>query len=594
MSGQWDAGPSGGGPSHDDPPSGGVRTTRAAARAAERGTERGTGASVPAPRSGGRAEARRAAQGKGGGGSRGKAAAAASGHRGRGRKPKRNVKKIIAWTAAGVMVLIVGTGGAIYYKLNGNISSFDSDAISKDRPAEAQADANGNKPVNVLLIGSDSRAGGNSNLGGGGEGGARSDTTILLHVYADHKHAVGISIPRDSLVTVPACKLPNGKWTKELPNQMFNSAFSVGNTEQGNPACTQNTVEKLTGVRVDHTIEVNFEGFAAMTSAVNGVDACLPNDIYEGDINPNLGHKGKVVLPKGTQKLSGQKALDYVRLRHGIGDNSDVGRMQRQQAFLSSLIASVKKQGLNPTTLLPLADAATKSMTVDPGLDSATKLMDFALTMKDIDLHDLKFLTTPWRYNKERIDLVHPAVDNLWTALKADRTIDGQDATGQQEDAPESPSAEAPSPAASTTTATAPAADTAGAGVKVAVYNGTTTTGLAGKAAEALKAAKFTVTTTASAKTTTHATTTVEYGPGQKANAEKVAALFPNATVTAGAGSGISLTLGKDYAGAGGGAAASGGAPAAAAAPQPLPSEVVAGARSADDDICSNVSYGGK
>ncbi|MGW4897614.1 LCP family protein [Kitasatospora sp. NPDC004240] len=488
---------------------------------------------------------------------------------------------MLAWTTAGVLVVLAGTGGAIYYKLSGNIRSFDEDAISKERPPEATADANGNKPVNVLLIGSDSRSGKNADLGGGDEGGARSDTTMLLHVYADHKHAVGISIPRDALVTIPPCKLPNGKWTKEQPGQMFNSAFSVGNTETGNPACTQNTVEKLTGIRVDHTIEVNFQGFAAMTEAVDGVDVCLPNDIYEGNVNPNLGKKGKVVLPKGKQKVSGQKALDYVRLRHGIGDDSDVGRMKRQQAFLASLMAKVKSQGLNPTTLLPLADAATKSMTVDPGLDTAGKLMDFALSLKNIDLHDMKFLTAPWRYNGPRIDLVHPAVDNLWKTLQADRTIDGKDATGKQEDAPTTPAA----PETPAAPAPAPIDSRAAAAIKVAVYNGTTANGLAAKAAETLKAQKITVTGVTGAKSTNHATTTIEYGSGQKANAEKVAALFPGATLSPTSASGISLVLGKDYAAANGGAAT-------ASAPAPLPTEVVNEARSADDDICSNVSYG--
>ncbi|MEV0534349.1 LCP family protein [Kitasatospora sp. NPDC050463] len=558
------------------------------------GTERPADAAgrVPAPRPGGRAEARRAAQGKGGGRGRGDGSkpdggvsdGAATGGRAaarNSRKPKRNVKKVVAWSVAGVLVVLAGTGGAIYYKLNGNIKSFDADAIATDRPPEAVADANGNKPVNILLIGSDSRAGKNSDLGGGNEDGARSDTTILLHVYADHKHAVGISIPRDALVTIPACKLPNGKWTKESPGQMFNSAFSVGNSESGNPACTQNTVEKLTGIRVDHTIEVNFEGFAAMTEAVGGVDVCLPNDIYEGHLNPNLGKKGKVVLPKGKQKLSGQKALDYVRLRHGIGDESDVGRMKRQQAFLASLMTKVKGEGLNPTTLLPLADAATKSMTVDPGLDSAKKLMDFALSMKNIDLHDVKFLTTPWRYNGPRIDLVHPAVDNLWKTLQADRTIDGEDATGKQEDAPQTPTA-----APETTPAAPPPAAVDGP-VKVAVYNGTTAAGLAAKAAETLKTAKVTVTGVTTAKNTTKATTTVEYGAGQKANAEKVAALFPGAVLTPTSAAGISLVLGKDYA-----AANATTATAGPSVPAPLPSEVVNEARSADDDICSNVSYG--
>ncbi|MEV7602270.1 LCP family protein [Kitasatospora sp. NPDC089797] len=486
------------------------------------------------------------------------------------------------WATAGCTALLVLAGGAVYYRLNGNITTFDGDALSKDRPAAAAPDAQGRTPVNVLLIGSDSRGNGNSNLGGGGDDGARSDTAILLHIYADHKHAVGISIPRDSLVDIPPCKLPNGTWTKPQTKVMFNSAFAVGNTDQGNPACTQNAVEKLTNLRVDHTIVVDFGGFAAMTSAVGGVEVCLPNAVYEGDLNPNLGHKGKQIFAKGKQTVEGQSALDYVRVRHGIGDGSDIGRTKRQQAFLSSLIKQVKSRGMDPTTLLPLADAATKSLTVDPDLGSAAKLMSFALSVKDVDLHDVKFLTAPWRYEGPRVALVHPDVDQLWAALKADRTIDGQDASAQSASAtdsaaPSTPAAPSPTPAAKNTD------------VKVAVLNGTGETGVGGKGAETLKAAGYTVTTVGNATGKARSTTVVEYGTGERAAAEEVAKLFPGATVQPGS-RGVNVVLGHDFAAANPASATA--SPGAPNSPAPLPSSVSGTARSADDDPCANVSYG--
>ncbi|MFE7562377.1 LCP family protein [Kitasatospora sp. NPDC057500] len=554
-----------------------------------------SGGTVPAPRPGGRAEARRAAQSKGRGGQDGDGGSNGQGHRrsgGRGKKPERSVKKIVGWTAVGALVLIAGTGGAIYFKLNGNIKTIDSDALSKDRPPEAQADSNGNKPVNILLIGSDSRGGSNSDLGGGDTEGARSDTTILLHVYADHKNAIGVSIPRNTLVTIPPCKLPNGKWTKEQKGKdvLFNAAFTVGESPEGNPACTQNTVEKLTGIRVDHTIVVDFQGFAAMTKAVGGVEVCLPKDIYQKDLNEKLPTKGSLVLKKGPQKVEGQQALDYVRLRHGIGDGSDIGRMKRQQAFMSSMISTVKKKGLEPTTLLPLADAATKSLRVDEGLDTVDKLMSFALSLKSIDLHDLKFVTPPWRYNEANLDLVKPDVDRLWEAIRADRTLDGKDATGEQPDAPATPVPPATPEAPPTTTA--PPTHTAPA-PPIKVYNGTTVNGLGAKAGEALKAAQFTVGLVTQAKSTNKLTTTIEYGAGQKANAEKVAELFPGATLTPTSAAGISVVLGKDYGDANGGAGAAGATtPAVPSVPVPLPTSVTDGARSADDDICANTTYG--
>ncbi|MCZ4122000.1 LCP family protein [Streptomyces sp. H39-S7] len=365
----------------------------------------------------------------------------------------RRARRIVAWTAVGTLVLLVVSGGAIYYHFNSNIRTFPAEALSADRPPAAEPDATGNTPVNVLLIGSDSRGGNNSSLGGGESGTARSDTTILLHVYADHRHAIGVSIPRDTLVTIPSCRLPDGTWTEERSHTMFNEAFSVGETDAGNPACTQNTVEKLTGLRVDHTIVANFEGFAAMTKAVHGVEVCLPNDIYDRDVNPNLGARGNLVLSKGRQSVQGQQALDYVRLRHGIGDGSDIGRMLRQQAFLGSLVSKIKGQGINPTTLLPLAEAVTKSLIVDPGLDSVAKLLEFGSSLKHIDLHELKFLTTPWRFSGERVELVHPDVDTLWATLRADLTIDGQDAAGTTTTPPATPTPSASTKPTGTPTA---------------------------------------------------------------------------------------------------------------------------------------------
>ncbi|GAA2450954.1 LCP family protein [Streptomyces mauvecolor] len=481
------------------------------------------------------------------------------------RRNKRSRARIAGVAALSVVVLAVAGGGWIYFQLNGNIKTFDDGGVSANRPA---ASTNGS---NVLIIGSDTRSGDNAEYGHGTGDVGRSDTALLLHVYSDQKHAVAVSIPRDSLVDIPPCKLPNGTWTKEKHGEMFNSAFEVGETVQGNPACTQNTVEKLTGLRVDHTMVIDFAGFAKMTEAVGGVQVCVPNDVYQGDLNPKLGHKGSLIFSKGPQTVSGQKALDYVRIRHGIGDGSDIGRIQRQQAFVGSLIKKVKGNGLDPTTLLPLATAATKSMTVDPGLGSANKLISFAMSMKDIDLHNTKFVTLPWRYEGARVAVVKPEADALFAALRADRTVDGQDAAGKGGKAAPSPSASAPAPAS-------------GQGISVAVYNGTVEKGLAGKAAESLKAAGFTVTGATTAATQDYTHTVIQYGANDEAKAKTLATHFPGALMRPSKTPGLNVILGTQY--------KESGADAAPSAPASVPPSVADKARSADDNICSNLSYG--
>ncbi|MGW4727835.1 LCP family protein [Streptomyces shenzhenensis] len=485
--------------------------------------------------------------------------------RGRRRSPWRTALLVT------LALVVLGTAGLgwIYLKLNGDISTFDADGLSRNRP-----DAAASKGQNVLVIGSDARTDGNDALGGGSKDDiGRSDTAFLLHVYADHKHAIAVSVPRDTLVTIPPCKLPDGSWTKTQTNVMFNAAFSIGQTQQGNPACTQNTVEQLSGMRVDHTVVVDFKGFAALTDVVGGVKVCLPNDIYQNDLNPNRPTRGDRIFAKGEQTVSGQQALDYVRIRHGIGDGSDIGRIKRQQAFVSSLLKQIKSEGLTPTKLLPLATAATQSMTVDPGLGTADKLISFAMSLKNIDLHNTKFVTIPWRYEGSRVAVVEPDASDLWAALRADRTIDGKDASGKQ----------GKQKATATASASAvPTESVSGEGVSVAVYNGTTTRGLASEAAQLLTRHGFTVTGTGNASSRQHTSTVVQYGPGLQTRAETVAELFPGAQLEAIGGAVLNVVVGTSY------------ADSAAAVPTPtaVPGSVADDARSADDDLCANLTYG--
>ncbi|MEU1484853.1 LCP family protein [Streptomyces sp. NPDC005752] len=484
-----------------------------------------------------------------------------------GRRSGRTRIRIVLVTAVSLLVLVTAGAGWAYLRLNGNIDTFGADGVSDDRPAAAS------DGQNVLVIGSDARTGGNSELGGGDRNDiGRSDTAFLLHVYADHRNAVAVSIPRDTLLDIPPCKLPDGSWTETRHQAMFNEAYTVGRTAEGNPACTQNTVENLTGLRVDHTVVVDFKGFSELTEVVGGVEVCVPQDIYQKDLNPGRATRGKRLFTEGVQTVSGQKALDYVRIRHGIGDGSDIGRIKRQQAFVGSLLKKVRTDGLTPAKLLPLADAATTSMTVDPGLGSADKLVSFVMSLKDIELNDTRFVTVPWRYEGARVAIVEPDAGALWAALKADRTLDGDDAggggEGQETDSTPSADAEVRVPAES---------------ISVTVHNGTRVTGLAARAADVLAEAGVTVTGTATASSQDHRLTVIEYGPGHEEEAETLAALLGTGELRSGTG-GLNVVLGQSY--------ADQASRTPSSAPSGVPAEVTEGARTADEDLCAGLSYG--
>ncbi|MEU4180532.1 LCP family protein [Streptomyces sp. NPDC026589] len=323
----------------------------------------------------------------------------------------------LRWTAlaASFLVLVAaGVGWWMYQKLDGNITTDTSaaaelKAYEKERPTPVVMDAQ-----NILLIGSDSRAGDNREYGRDDGGSQRSDTTILLHLAADRKSATAVSLPRDLMVEIPSCRTSDGKETRERFTQ-FNTAFEVGGT-----ACTIRTVERMTGIRVDHHMVVDFNGFKDMVDAVDGVEICLKEPIDDKDAH--------LELPAGRQTLDGEEALGYVRARKTLGDGSDTERMERQQQFLGALVNKMQSNGvlLNPTRLYPVLDAATKSLTTDPGLDSLRDLYDLVRGMRNVPTEQVQFLTVPrqpYRNNTNRDELVEPDAGDLFEQLREDRPV---------------------------------------------------------------------------------------------------------------------------------------------------------------------------
>jgi LCP family protein required for cell wall assembly len=335
--------------------------------------------------------------------------------KGRRRKPRSRRQKglmITAWVAAGIVVL-GGTGaGYVYFKLNGNIKSVDIDsALGTSRPMKVD-----NGSENILVLGSDSRAGGNKKLGGGADdGSARSDTAMVVHVYKGHKRASVVSIPRDTIIDRPECTDTHGDTHPAAQGVMFNSAYSTGGA-----ACAVKTVESLTDIRMDHYLEVDFKGFEKLVDELGGVPVTTTKDIKDPESHLDL--------KAGTHTLDGEQALGLVRTRHGVGDGSDLGRIQLQQAFIKALADQVRHLGVftNPKKLYDLADTGTKTVTTDSDLGSVNSLMSFANGLKGISSSKMTMVTMPVQYdpaNRNRVIVEQTKADQVWTALKHDRAI---------------------------------------------------------------------------------------------------------------------------------------------------------------------------
>jgi LCP family protein required for cell wall assembly len=342
-------------------------------------------------------------------------AATPTGPKRRGKVRKRHTVGKVILASVVVLGLTAGLGVAFLYRhLNGNLEVLDPSDRVTNRPDKVAVEGP-REPLNVLVMGSDTRDGDGNNIDGLTGGGERSDTTILLHVSADRERAYGISIPRDLLVNRPDCKAENGDTIPGATQVMWNEAFAVGG-----PTCTIQQFEQVTGIRLDHFIKVDFEGFRGMVDAIGGVEMCIPEDI---DDPAHAIH-----IDAGTRKLKGNEALNYVRERYVVGDGSDVGRMKRQQAFIASMAHQVVTAGTlaRPDRLLRFLDSATKSLTVDPGLKNVVKIAELGNQFKSIGLDNIQFLTIPIMAapsDPNRLAFVQPQANQVWAKVRKDEPL---------------------------------------------------------------------------------------------------------------------------------------------------------------------------
>ncbi|MFB6872794.1 LCP family protein [Streptomyces sp. NPDC056323] len=334
----------------------------------------------------------------------------------KGRKVRTRGQRIRRGVLVTLLVLVLAGGGTLYWlysRLDGNITGVDIDkALGDDRPQKLPTSGQ-----NLLVLGSDSRAGAeNKELGGGGDvSGARSDTAMVVHIPEGRSKAVAVSIPRDTLVTRPECVKADGSAVPTANRVMFNSVYS-----QVGPACVVKTVEKMSGVRIDHYLEINFAGFKDLVDAIGGVTVEVEKPIHDKSSGLDLS--------AGSHKLDGTQSLAYVRTRHGIGDGSDLGRIGLQQQFLLALLSEVKSQDLlgSPTKSYKVASSATKSLTTDSELASLTSLAEFARSMNGVDPGSMETIMLPVAYDKQdpnRVVAAEPQAGELWKAIRKDGTI---------------------------------------------------------------------------------------------------------------------------------------------------------------------------
>lgn len=293
------------------------------------------------------------------------------------------VPKWVAFVMSVLAVLLIAAGAGSYAlnRLEKNITVIDTGDALKPEPTPTVS-AVTKEPITFALLGSDTRVGQGS--GYGNFGGARSDTTLIVHVNAARTNAAVLSIPRDLWIKLPDCMV-NGKNVGGYYSK-FNAAYAFGG-----PECTIKAITENFGINVQHVIVADFKGFKTVVNALGGVEVCLAEPAYD--------KHSRLDLPAGRQTISGEDALAFVRARKSLSDGSDIARSERQKMFLGSIIRTAEQSGLltDPVRLYKVLDAATKSLSMDKELASIGALSGLALEIKSVGSKNIQFVALPWK-----------------------------------------------------------------------------------------------------------------------------------------------------------------------------------------------------
>ncbi|GAA5211666.1 LCP family protein [Streptomyces thinghirensis] len=356
---------------------------------------------------------------------------------GNGRRPGRRRAgrrhRALRWSATTLAVLILGTAGAgyLYYEhLNGNIEKGERSS-GDSKAHKAEPNAAGQTPLNILLVGSDSRASdANVSLGGGRnhrDNPPLGDVQMLIHLAADRKSAAVVSIPRDTRVDIPECTDPDSGEKYPATNTIVNESLG-----RGGAGCTLATWENLTGVYIDHWMTIDFAGVVSMADAVGGVEVCVNQNVWDRPLPGVPGGSG-LKMEAGRKKVQGEQALEWLRTRHAWG--SDLLRARAQHMYMNSMIRTLKGQNVFTDTgrLMDLAEAATKSLTVSEEIGTVKKLYDLGMQLKTVPTDRITMTTMPTVQDSQNANHLLPAGDDaerMWAMLRDDVSFDDKGAKG--------------------------------------------------------------------------------------------------------------------------------------------------------------------
>ncbi len=392
---------------------------------------------------------------------------------------------------AGLLALVLVAGSlAVYLKYREVWDSITRVDVTPDlsSPKLPPPDPNA---LNLLLIGSDSRAGENGVIGGSaGISGARSDTDMIVHIAPGERQIVVISFPRDTVVPILNCTPEDGTPGQTAqPGQIeqLNATFAYGG-----PGCLWETLEQETGIHINDFIELTFVGFEQAINALGGVNVCLPETVHDPMSGLNLG--------AGYHHIWGGQALEFWRTREDLGEGDDLQRIVRDQYLMAALLQGIEHSGLlsSPSKMLSVIDAlsSNRNITVDDQL-TPTQMFRIAEDLHGISTESVQFVTSPYTTyepNPNWVQWEQPQAEDLFAAVAHDNALPKSTSTDEQgKHHKKSKHGKKATSEPAPTAQPSPTPPVQAAQVQVAVYNGTTASDLATTTSAALTARGFDV-----------------------------------------------------------------------------------------------------
>ena len=332
------------------------------------------------------------------------------------------IRRALSCALVFLLSFSLAAGLLIYSDLSGRVNNLGASSLLGRTPP----DSYDGRALNILIIGSDSRSGkGNQTLTNNDDPTERSDTTMIMHISKDRSQVNVVSIPRDLIVDIPSCQRSDGS-SSEPQRAQFNWAYSIGSLGGDRASavvCTWKTVEKLSGMRIDESIVVDFNGFSSMIDALGGINIYVPTKIKD---QKNSG----LELEPGCKHFDGKRALAYARVRHGVkgSDGSDIQRIQRQQAVMGIMMRAALKKNMftSLNQLYGFVGNGLGALTVSEGLSSVSQLSGLGWSLQSLKPDNLLFLTLPVYeapFDRNRLLLSEKKAEPIWDSFINDTPL---------------------------------------------------------------------------------------------------------------------------------------------------------------------------